>query len=169
MMDDWHTAQDIAIELSWLKSLLFLCAALLLSVGSLRIAYSGQAGVAWFGVCFFGLHVFLILCNILFNHPPLRITADGIVYKGRYGLWMRGRAPWKDIRAIVLAPLGGSGRGFPLGGLHDLNLFIEGERPRRVTIQNWQLPFSARKSLRLAILRFHQQIEQNKIVVRGIE
>jgi hypothetical protein len=168
-IDNWRTTSDIAIALSWPKSLLFLFATLLLAVGSYRIVDSGQAGVGWFGVCLSGLTSLVILLNMVFNRPPLRITADGIVYKGSYGLWMRGWAPWRDIRAIVLAPIGASRRGFPLGGLYDLNVFIEGEHTRRVTIQNWQLPFSARKSLRLAIQRFQQQIDENDIVVQGIE
>jgi hypothetical protein len=151
------------------KSLLFLFILLILTMVSLKYVHDTQDVVGWFGVSLFGIGALLILLNIVFNRPPLRFTTDGVTYKGSYGLWMRGQASWKDIRAIVLAPLGAERRGLPFGGCYDLNVFIEGERPRRVTIQNWQLPTSTRKTLQAVIERFHQQIAENKIVVRGVE
>lgn len=170
-IDNWRTTSDIAIALSWPKSLLFLFATLLLAVGSYRIVDSGQAGVGWFGVCLSGLGSLVLLLNMVFNRPPLRITADGIVYKGSYGLWMRGWVPWRDKRAIVLAPIGASRRGFPLGGLYDLNVFIEGEHMPR---HNSELAIAILRPKgappgSLAIQRFQQQIDENDIVVQGIE
>jgi len=169
MSDDWRIAPDISLDLSWPKSLLFLSIALILTLGSFRYVYDRQAVVGWFGVCLFGMGVLLILLNIVFNRPPLRFTTDGVTYKGSYGLWMRGQASWKDIRAIVLAPLGAERRGLPFGGRYDLNVFIEGERPRRVTIQNWQLPTSTRKTLQVVMERYSQQIAENEIVVSSVE
>ena len=159
------SSEDITIPPNWFKSLLmFLLTLSFVAIGFAIVSSGDNAVLGWICVVLFGLLVFLAPINMAINRPLLRFSADGIAYKGAYSFWRRGFAPWDDVGAIVFSKAPNS-----LFGRYELNVFIEGQRPWRGKFQNWQLPFSARKSLRLAILRYHKQIEENEIVIRGIE
>jgi hypothetical protein len=159
------SSEDIIIPPNWFKSLLmFLLTLSFVTIGFAIVSSGDNAVLGWICVVLFGLLVFLAPINMAINRPLLRFSADGIAYKGAYSFWRRGFAPWNDVGAIVFSKAPNS-----LFGRYELNVFIGGQRPWRANFQNWQLPVSAGKSLRLAILRFHKQIAENEIVVRGVK
>lgn len=159
------TSADIVIQPSWQKSLVFCLMASLLSVGCYAMAQSGQNVVAgWCGVDLFGLALPVGAINIMVNRPLLRFNSDGITYKGAYYFWPRGHVAWNELDAIVMMPASSK-----LFGRCELALYIGGVHPWRARFQNWQLPLSTRKKLRMVAIRYRQQIDENDIVLRGIE
>lgn len=159
-------SEDITIPLSWPKSILMLVIALLFTAVGYSVARSTHGTSAgWYIVGLFGLGSLFILVTMCTNRPLLRVGNDGISYKGGVAFWQRGLVPWKNLSAIVFSS---SWTRWDFGA-KNLSLFIVGRRPRRITFQNWQLPFSTRDKLRAAVIRYRKQIDENEIVVRGIE
>lgn len=156
---------DIIISPSWVKTPLWFGCALLMTLGSYWALSSGvNAVMAWFGIALFGIATLVAPVNMLINRPLLRLSDEGIAYKGAYTLWRRGFVPWGEIGAIVLAKAPNT-----LFGHYELTVFFDGVRPWPARFQNWQLPFSTRDKLRAAVIRYRKQIDENEIVVRGIE
>ena len=56
-----------------------------------------------------------------------------------------------------------------IGGRYELTIFLGGQRPRFARLRNWQLPSSTHTKLRAAVIRYRRQIDENEIVVQGIE
>jgi hypothetical protein len=159
------SSDDIVINPSWIKSLLMFLLTLTFVVIGLAMTRSSESAVwGWLCVGFAGLLTPLAPVNMAINRPLLRFTADGIAYKGAYSFWRRGFVSWGDVGALVYSQAPST-----LFGCKELSIFFDGVRPWRATFQNWQLPFSTRKKLREAVIRFHRQIEENEIVVSGIE
>jgi hypothetical protein len=71
---------------------------------------------------------------------------------------------WNEVVGISLSKAPNR-----LFGGTQLRLYLDGTRPTYMTFQNWQLPFSTRKMLRVASVRFRQQIAEHEIVIRGID
>lgn len=159
------SSEDIVINPSLVKSLLFFLIALALAMGSYAMASSGQnVVIGWIGAGLFGLALPLAPINIVYNRPLLRFGVHGIAYKGAYSFWRRGEVPWQDVGAIVLAKAPRM-----LFGRYELSLFIEGQRRWRATFQNWQLPPTTQETLEEVMFRFRHQIEENGVVMRGVE
>ena len=162
---------DIVINPSWIKGSLFLVLTFLfaaLAYGGIR---SGQsAALSWFVFCLCGLGVPLILANLVFNHPLLRFSDEGIAYRGSY-FGLRGRVAWKDISRIDLRPPTGYGSGIQewFLGRYEIYIVCDDAIPQTIRMMNWQLPSRVRLLLRAATIRYSQQIEKNDIVVRGVE
>jgi hypothetical protein len=159
------SSPDLTISPSWLKSMLmFLLALMFVAIGLAMTRSSDSVIVGWICVGFAGLLTPLAPINMAINRPLLRFTPDGIAYKGAYYYWRRGFVPWNEVGAIALTPASNK-----LFGRKELNLFIDGVRPWRANFQNWQLPSSVKQSLRIAMVQYRRQIEENGIVVQGIE
>ena len=154
---------DVTIGTSWPKAILLLALGLTLALACYFMVRSGQNVVAgWAGAGLFGMAVPVALLQLLMNRPLLRFSKEGIAYKGA-NFWLRGFVPWHQVDAIWLTPSFKE-----LFGRYELLIMI-GERPRRLRYTNFQLPSSTRKGLRVAAIRYRKQIEENEIVVRGIE
>jgi hypothetical protein len=167
------SSADIVIDPSWIKGSAFLVLTFLfaaLAYGGIR---SGQnAALSWFVFCLCGLGVPLILANLVFNHPLLRFSEEGIAYRGSY-FGLRGRVAWKDISMIDLRPPTGYGYGAGIQewflGRYELYIDCGGAIPQTIRMMNWQLPSRVKQSLRAATIRYSRQIAENGIVVRGVE
>jgi hypothetical protein len=165
------SSKDIVIDLSWIKGSAFLVLTFLfaaLAYGGIR---SGQnAAISWIAFCLFGLGVPLTLANLVLNHPLLRFSEEGIAYRGSY-FGLRGRVAWKDISRIDLRPPTGYGSGIQewFLGRYELYIVCDHAIPQSIRMMNWQLPSRVRQLLRDATIRYSQQIEENRIVVRGVE
>ena len=156
---------DITIDASWPKAALIF--AITLGFGALFVFMAWDdlsVVIRWIGLAFFVLVIPLGPLQLLINRPLLRFSEEGIAYKGAYPFWRRGFVPWHEVGAMVMASSSNK-----LFGRKELNLFIDGVQPWRATFQNWQLPVSTRKRLLVATIRYRKQIEENEIVVRGIE
>lgn len=162
------SSEDIVINPSGPKSLLFFLMASALTAGSYAMASSGQNTViGWVGVSLFGIGILLPLVNMALNRPLLRFSVRGIAYKGAVSFWLRGQVPWQNIRLIALMPA--SSRLF---GRYDVYVYLgneDSERLKQLRFQNWQLPRSTHTKLHAIMIRFHRQIEENDVVVHGVE
>lgn len=161
---------DITIPLSWPKSLLLLVLSCLLAGIDYSAIRSGQnTTLNWIVACMFGLAIPLMAIGLFINHPLLRFSDEGIVYKGGYLLWLRGQACWEDVQAILLEPASERLTMLGLLGHHDLYLILGGKRSRSVRFLSIQMPASTPAVLREAMVRYRRQIEENGVVVSGVE
>lgn len=165
------SSADVTIDLSWTKSLLFLVLAFLFAAVAYSSIRIGQnTPLNWIAFCLFGLAVPLALANLVVNRPLLRFSGEGIAYRGGY-FWLRGQVAWDDIAMIDLGPPSGYGSSMQelLLGRYELRIFFGDVGFRHIRFLNWQLPSTVKQSLRIAKVRYRKQIENNDIILHGIE
>ncbi len=165
----YHWTGDIVIPLSWLKSLLLLVFSCLFAGIAYSALRSGQnTALNWIAACLFGLGIPLMLISLFISQPLLRFSIEGIAYKGA-SFFLRGQVDWEDVQAIILEPAPERQTMFGLLGRYNLRLIVGGNWLLFVRFLSWQLPSSTQRSFREVMIRYHEQIEENEIVVRGIE
>jgi hypothetical protein len=163
----------ISINLNRGRAILLLLLFLLLE-GSAYWALVNSPALPWYqvvtlvaGVVLFGLSMPLILSMLIWAHPLLRFDEDGITnIESRFFHWRRRQAHWEDIRGILVSRARNL---HPILGRYELTLVVGRDRARLVKFKNWELPASARGSLRVATRVYQQQIADQDIWLHGIK